>query len=100
MNEGTIFSYNITRPGYSGQSISTMVINDDTVPPDEDGNRIKKFDIRLSKNGYIYYEIKPPYKESGSSKEPTPVTVFEPTSILTPRYITLTYSSSSKEFLI
>lgn len=63
LNEGTIFSYNITRPGYSGQSISTMVINDDTVPPDEDGNRIKKFDIRLSKNGYIYYEIKPPYKE-------------------------------------
>lgn len=63
LNEGTIFSYNIIRPGYSGQSISTMVINDDTVPPDEDGNRIKKFDIRLSKNGYIYYEIKPPYKE-------------------------------------
>ena len=63
LNEGTIFSYNITRPGYSGQSISTMVINDDTVPPDEDGNRIKKFDIQLSKNGYIYYEIKPPYKE-------------------------------------
>lgn len=63
LNEGTIFSYNITRPGYSGQSISTMVINDDTIPPDEDGNRIKKFDIRLSKNGYIYYEIKPPYKE-------------------------------------
>lgn len=63
LNEGTIFSYNITRPGYSGQSISTMVINDDTVPPDEDGNRIKRFDIQLSKNGYIYYEIKPPYKE-------------------------------------
>ena len=63
LNEGTIFSYNITRPGYSGQSISTMVINDDTVPPDEDGSRIKRFDIRLSKNGYVYYEIKPPYKE-------------------------------------
>lgn len=63
LNEGTIFSYSITRPGYSGQSISAMVINDDTVPPDEDGNRIKRFDIQLSKNGYIYYEIKPPYKE-------------------------------------
>ena len=63
LNEGTIFSYNITRPGYSGQQISPMVINDDTAPPDKDGNRIKRFDIQLSKNGYIYYEIKPPYKE-------------------------------------
>ena len=63
LNEGTIFSYSITRPGYSGQQMSPIVINDDTVPLDEDGNRIKRFDIKLSKNGYIYYEIKPPYKE-------------------------------------
>lgn len=63
LNEGTIFSYSITRPGYSGQQASSIVINEDSVPPDENGNHVKEFNIQLSKNGYIYYEIKPPYKE-------------------------------------
>ena len=52
LNKGTIFSYTITRPGYAGQYSSTIVVNESM-----------DYNIQLSKNGYIYYEIKPPYKE-------------------------------------